>query len=103
MFELTVTVTFPKLEESYLGHFAQLLGDAIFNVLPEYPAVDAYFVKADEDPRDFMVGLRFNGADPRYIEEMATEILQAATKYIADQDGSAPLDVEREDSALVLA
>ncbi|WP_133059969.1 hypothetical protein [Plantibacter elymi (nom. nud.)] len=103
VFELTTTVTFPHLPLEHLDEFARKLEDAVRTVLSDNPAVTAYFVTPDRGTGDFMLGFRFDGADPRYIEEMAVDMLNEAVELVAAQDGSKPLRPEREESALVLA
>ena len=52
---------------------------------------------------DIAYGLRFKGADPRYINDMADEILDKSVELVAEREGSSPIEAEREESVLVLA
>lgn len=103
VFELTATVNFPTLPADQYEEFVEHLGSAVGSVLSEYPTAVAFLVAPDQHPGDVMFGLRFQGADPKYIAEMADEILEKAVELVAEREGTAPIEAEREESLLVLA
>lgn len=103
MFELTATVNFPTLDPSDLESFAQKLDSAVGSVLSEYVTAVAFMIAPDLSTGDINYGIRFSGADPRYIADMADEILQKAVELVAEREGTRPIEAEREESVLVLA
>lgn len=103
VFELISTVTFHDMNLSEVTQFAPKLTQAIREVLPEYPAVNAFLVEVDQETADVNFGLRFSAIDPDAIEDIASEILHEAVGRIAAGEGSRPVEAEREDSVLLLA
>lgn len=101
-FELTATVTFPKLDPSLIDEVVVKLHDAMAIVVEDYPTVEAFFVGPD-GAGDVNFGLRFNGANPEYIADMADEILQESVNRMTKTVGAAEIEAEREESVLVLA
>lgn len=103
-FELMTTVTFPSSASLDLNDLARKLSEAVREVLAEghYVTVVAFLVQANTDSDDISYGLRFDGADPRYLEDMATEVFEAAVKKIAEREGTRPIEAEQEESVLVL-
>lgn len=102
-FELTATVSFPTLEAHQYDAFLEKLSAAVAEVVTEYPTVVAFMVGPDQPPCDVIFGVRFHRADPRYIEDMADEILQRSVALIAEREGTKPVESEREASMLVVA
>lgn len=102
-FELVATVNFPTVPVSDLSGFATKLGSAVGTILVEYPAARAFLVEVDGSTDDITFGVRFEGADPRYIDDMASEILERSVQLVAKREGSTPIETEREESVLVLA
>lgn len=102
-FELTATVNFPTLSARDYDAFVRNLSSAVGSVLSDYPTVVAFLVAPDVTPGDVTFGLRFEGADPKYIADMADEILEEAVALVAERAGTSPLEAEREESVLVLA
>lgn len=101
-FELMSTVTIGGLAVEDLEPFAAKLSHAVGMVLPEFPAVVAFLVEPLPGTTDVNFGLRFSTADPEFVEDMATEILEKAVEKVAEVDGVKPVEAEREDSVLVL-
>ena len=101
-FEITATVTFPTIASADLGTFAEKLSSALGSVVQDYPTVSAFLIEPDAATGDLNYGLRFNGADPIYITEMADEILAAAVELVEKREGSGHIEAEREESVLVL-
>lgn len=102
VFEITATVTFPTVPSGELVKFAERLSTAVSAVLQEYPAADAFLIEPLPSAGAINYGIRFNGADPIYIEEMADEILEKAVDLVADSQGTEHIEAEREESVLVL-
>lgn len=102
-FELTTTVHFPTIAPHAIVDFATKLDAAVGSVAREFPAVIAYLVTPGSDTGDVSYGLRFEGADPRYMVDMADEILERAVDAVASQEGTPPAKAEREESTLVHA
>lgn len=102
-FELVATVNFPTVPASELSRFAAKLGSAVGSILADYPAARAFLVEVDGSTDDITFGVRFEGADPRYIDDMADEILERSVQLVAEREGSRPVKTEREESVLVLA
>lgn len=102
-FELTTTVHFPTIKAHRMEDFARKLDIAVNAVLREYPAVTAYLVERGAEAGDISFGLRFEGANPRYMEDMADEVLEKAVDSIAAAEGTSPLKAEREESTLIHA
>ncbi|MCI2956935.1 hypothetical protein MN032_04455 [Agromyces atrinae] len=103
VFELTAAVNFPTVDRHMLEEFAGKLASAVESVIGEYPTAVAYLVAADVTAGEITFGIRFDGADPRYIAEMADDILEEAVELVAKREGSGPIETEREESVLVLA
>jgi hypothetical protein len=101
-FELVSTVTFHDLPIDELGSFAQRLARSVGAVLPEYPAVIAFVVEPEDETGDINFGLRFRAIDPTYVEGLASEILAKAVSELAKNEGTEPIEAEREESVLVL-
>lgn len=102
-FEITASVNFPTVERSELEEFAAKLGSAVREIVADYPSVAAFLVAPDMSTGDIAYGLRFKGADPKYIGDMADEILDKSVELVAEREGIAPIEAEREESVLVLA
>jgi hypothetical protein len=102
-FEFTATVNFPSVPKSELQKFAAELKACVAEVLSDYPTAVAYLLTADVASGDVTYGVRFDGADPKYIADMADEILDKATDMVAAREGAEPIAAEREESMLALA
>lgn len=102
-FEITATVNFPTLEPSDLEDFATKLSSAVRETVGDYPSVAAFLIAPETSTGDITFGLRFKGADPRYIRDMADEILEKSVDLVAEREGTSPIEAEREESVLVLA
>lgn len=100
--EMMSTVTFHEIGRDELEVFAAKLADALRTVLPEYPAIREFLVGPDLETGDINFGLRFISVDPDFADDMADEVLAKAVDLIAEEGGSAPADVEREESVLLL-
>ena len=85
-----------------LDEYASRFEAAVREAIAEFPTVTAYFVAADHDSVEVQMGLRFEGMDPKYIEESAEEILQSAIDGLSHDDAGQPVPV-REESSLVPA
>jgi len=100
-FELTTSLSINGAPES-LDTYVAILDQALAQVLLEYPAVSAYYAVGDPQSVEIEVGLRFEGIAPKYIVDVADEILEksidSATK--ASASGAVPV---REESTLVPA
>lgn len=102
-FEFTATVNFPTVAKTELQEFAVELKACIAEVLSDYPTAVAYLLTAEVDSGDVAYGVRFDGANPKYIADMADEILDKATDMVAARKGAEPVAAEREESMLALA
>lgn len=102
VFELTATVNFPTVPADELDSFVPKLAEAVRSVIGEFPTAVAFFV-APDGTGDVAYGVRFDGADPRYMESMADEIMEKAVQLMGEDEGRAPIQAEREESVLVLA
>lgn len=100
-FELMSSVTFHEIDRHDLEAFSRQLAAAIGDVVPDYPAIEAYLIEADLDAGDINYGLRFISVDPAYIQEIADEVLEKAVESLARKAGTNSIDAEREESVLV--
>jgi hypothetical protein len=101
-FELTTTIMFPGVSD--LVAYAAKLSDAVRTVVQEYVGtVTAFLVYPDTTSGDVTYGIRFAAIEPSYMDDIADEILDKAVALVAERDGEAPPQVEREGSVLVQA
>lgn len=100
--ELMSTVTFHEIGRDELEDFASKLAASVRVVLAEYPSIREFLVGADLESGDINFGLRFISVDPDYADDMADEVLAKAVDLVAEQGGSRPADLEREESVLLL-
>jgi hypothetical protein len=101
-FELTTSLSVPLMSPSFLGHYVEALEEAVRKAVADIPTVTAYFVAPDPEAVEVVIGLRFEGMEPRYIEDTATEIIETSIEMLGNGEEQAPRPV-REESSLVPA
>ncbi|WP_167046670.1 hypothetical protein [Salinibacterium sp. ZJ454] len=100
-YELTVTLSINSDSGDVLDEYVAQLESALVGVIREYPAITAYFVSPDYDVVEIQLGLRFESMPPKYIEDVADEVLDLTIDRAAEALASgAPV---REESTLVPA
>jgi len=100
-FELKTSLSISGSRED-LDTYVAILDEAIARVLLEYPAVSAYYAVGDPESVEIEVGLRFEGIAPKYIEDVADEILTTSIESATQASVSGAVPV-REESTLVPA
>lgn len=94
-YELLSTLSISGLRQEDSAELEAKLRAGFSKVGQDYPALVAYFVKAQPDSEELKVGVRFDGIAEKYAEDVASEILDSALLAAFGDEGSdRPVDID---------
>jgi len=102
-YELTTSLGIGGGSPESLDAYVARLDHALLQVLGTHPTVTAYFTSANYEAFEVQVGLRFEGMEPRHIEEAASHILDECIEQASSPTGEPAALPVREESTLVPA
>lgn len=84
--ELTTTVRVDGVSAAELPAVADAVESALVSAIQEEGqlTVTGYFVAARATENSLQIGLRFEGMDPQFIEETASELLKLALERLGE-------------------
>jgi len=101
-YELTTSLSITGGSRESLEQYAARFEEALVKTLRGNPTITAYYATPNYAAYEIEVGLRFEGMEPRYIEDAASHILDDCIAQVSSPIHSALTPI-REESTLVPA